>query len=206
MESSGPRGPEEIMMRLLAMILCGLMLVGCGTMETGSEAAAKTDTPVDAQVNVPLALLDHAQIKKLVTSHAGKVVVVDVWSTSCIPCMKGFPNLVALHKKYGPDKVACVSVSIDYVGGGDDTPEKYRDKVQRFLNHQKAAFDNVLATEESDTMMAKFDIDSPPAILVYGRKGKLRQTFVELDEEGNEYDTPIYDRVGRLVAQLVSEK
>ena len=45
----------------------------------------------------------------LIASHKGKVVIVDLWSTSCEPCMREFPNLVALHKKFGTDKIACIS-------------------------------------------------------------------------------------------------
>ncbi len=50
--------------------------------------------------DVRLQTLDYDGLQKLIASKQGKVVVLDVWSTGCPPCMKSFPDLVALQRKY----------------------------------------------------------------------------------------------------------
>jgi thiol-disulfide isomerase/thioredoxin len=124
---------------------------------------------------VKLQILDVAGLEQLVASHRGKVVVVDAWSTSCEPCLKEFPNLVAMGRELGPERLACVSLSLDFDGIG--RPEEKQAKVLKFLERFGATFDNVLASEEADAVMQRLDFYAPPAVFVYDRAGKLSKKF-----------------------------
>src|SRR5262245_44243217 len=75
-----------------------------------------------------------------VAKHKGKVVLVDFWATWCGPCVKKFPHLVELHKKYAEKGLVCVSVSMDEYGDDGDS----REKVQKFLKEKGATFPNFL--------------------------------------------------------------
>jgi thiol-disulfide isomerase/thioredoxin len=118
---------------------------------------------------------DFDGLTALIKSHQGKVVVMDAWSTSCPPCLKEFPNLVALHKKYGPEKVACISLSLDYTGL--EKLAEIQEPVLGFLRDQQATFDNVLASEADEMMTKKLKIGAVPAVFVYDQKGELAKTF-----------------------------
>ena len=139
---------------------------------------------------VKLQILDWEATQKLIASKKGKIVVVDAWSTSCIPCMKEFPNLVVLQQAHQGD-VACVSLNLDYIGLKAKPPEYYRERVLKFLTEKEAAFDNILSSVESDVMFEKLEIPSIPAVFVYDRSGKLVKTFdnsdASTDEEGFTY-------------------
>ncbi|MCC7083733.1 MAG: TlpA family protein disulfide reductase [Pirellulales bacterium] len=158
------------------------MAVGCTAKFTPEAAPA-----------VSLQTLDYDGVQKLVASHKGKVVVMDCWSTSCAPCIQEFPKLVALHKKYGPGKLACISLSFDYEGIGQ--PEEVKPGVLAFLEKQQATFDNVLCSEESDALRGKLDLAGIPAVYVYDRDGNYKRF------EGSK----AYDEVLPLVDSLIKK-
>lgn len=150
------------------------VLVGCG------DAPAKVSEKHPAATEkVAVQILDHDGIQQLIAGHQGKVVVVDCWSTSCPPCVEEFPKLVSLHKQYGPEKVACVSLSFDYEGVG--MPEEVEPTVLAFLEKQGATFDNILNREESDVLYKKMQLASVPAIFVYDQNGQLVRKFEEAE-------------------------
>lgn len=142
--------------------------------DSGAATAGTVESQSQAAQPVELKLLDYDGIQSLIASHKGKVVVMDVWSTSCEPCIKEFPGLVALDRKHA-DALACISVSSDFYGIGK--PEDLRDKVLQFLTKQQATFDNVLSTTPDTDLYAKLQFGSIPAVFVYGRDGVLLKQF-----------------------------
>ena len=172
-------------MRLsLCILLVGLISGGCNEASSKApDSAAERDKSTASSSErvektggeVSLKILDHDQIQQLIQDKKGKIVVMDAWSTSCPPCIKEFPHLVELHNEYGPDKVACISLSFDYEG--IDKPEDQQERVLAFLRKQNATFDNVLNKEEADELYEKMDLSAVPAVFVYDRGGKLVQRF-----------------------------
>jgi thiol-disulfide isomerase/thioredoxin len=124
-------------------------------------------------------------------SLKGKIVVVDVWADWCIPCKEAFPHLVELHRRYGKDGVACVSVSLD------DADQQA--KPLKFLKAQGAAFTNYLLDESAKTWQEVFDINGPPAVFVYSRDGKLAQRF-DHNDPNKQYT---HADVEKLVQKLI---
>ena len=126
-------------MHRFALIFCMSVLAGCDHVdEKSSPAGSATSAAVNASAgataqpaksDVKLDLKTVDEVKALIASKKGKVVVMDAWSTYCDPCMKEFPGLVALHKKYGPEKLACISLCVNYVEG----VTKVDEEVERLL-------------------------------------------------------------------------
>jgi thiol-disulfide isomerase/thioredoxin len=176
-----------------------------GNNDAATRAAAEDAVGGEPLLEGPivgLELLDYDGIEQLIASHRGKVVVMDAWAMSCPPCVQEFPKLVALSHQFSKDQLACISLSFDYEGIGQPT-EKMR-RVIDFLGLQQATFDNVLASEESDTMYRKFHLASVPAVFVYDKTGALRRRFDnQKAKSAAEHFT--YEDVGRLVEQLVAE-
>jgi thiol-disulfide isomerase/thioredoxin len=175
-----------MMYRPTAFLFCSLLvtLVGCGRQD------------------IRLKILDYEGLEKLISLQRGKVVVLDAWSTGCPPCVREFPDLVAMHRRIGPDRLACISLSFDYEGIGK--PEDQAPPVLAFLRSQGATFENVLASEEPVAFYKKLEIPSVPAVFVYDRQGKLRERFQ--DDSSHANGKPLYERVESLVNELLAEK
>jgi thiol-disulfide isomerase/thioredoxin len=176
--------------RSLAFLTLGASLVLAGLAGAADE---KSDPKAAAKVK--LQVKSYEGILEVVKSHKGKVVVMDAWATWCPPCVKEFPNLVKLHKKYGGEKLACVSLSLDNDGLGEF--KEHQARVQKFLEEQGATFDNLMSNEDSDTLFKKFDLGSVPAVFVYDKEGKLVKVFSS---------EKAYEEVLPLVEKLVGGK
>jgi thiol-disulfide isomerase/thioredoxin len=154
------------MLRFALCLSISVLFAGCGRPEPATE---KRETKVELQV------LDWNGLQQLIAIHRGKVVVMDCWSTSCRPCLEEFPKLVAMHNNYSHDDLSCVSLSFD--NEGLDPIEDVKPPVLAFLERQKATFDNVLSTLDSDALYKKLEIPAVPAVLVYDRNGQLAKKF-----------------------------
>lgn len=159
--------------------------------------------PVVAEDKVELKAATWDELTRYLARFEGKVVVVDLWSTSCIPCMREFPNLVKLQEKYG-DKIVCVSFNCDYVGIKSKPPEFYQERALKFLKKQNATFLNVLSKTPSDELFEKIDLASIPAVYVFGTDGKVANRFD--NDEGKYGDEFTYEKhvipmVDKLLAQ-----
>ena len=167
-------------------------------------AAAQPAAPARATAAKPsLAAVDHAGLMAAVARHKGKVVILDCWSTSCPPCVKEFPRLVALQDRYG-DKVVCMSVSLDFEGL--DPVDTLVTPVLRFLQDvQAGGVVNLIATEEADTMYKKLELDSVPAVYVWKADGTLARRFDEGDAKARLGRPFTYDDVEAEVKALLAK-
>lgn len=156
-------------------IVCGMLAaaIGCGT-RGGPVPAA----PAAA---VRLEPVDHDGLLRTVAAHRGRVVVLDCWSTSCPPCVRDFPRLVALEATYR-GRVACLSLAFDFEGLGSVT--QAGERVEAFLRTVGAGrIVNLLATEEADVMYRKMQLDSVPAVYVWRADGSLARRFDAADAD-----------------------
>ena len=190
-----------------------------GQWEPGMEdPAASTEAPVDpaedstspatdadavpAEDSVSLKMQGWDETQQLIAGHQGKIVVVDFWSTSCLPCRREFPHLVALQRAY-PEAIACVSVSLDFTGRKSRPPESYREAVVEFLQEQGAAIDNVLSTDDPDELEQRLGLAPIPLVWVLDRSGKRVRVFDNADLEGREfsYEADVVPFVETLLAE-----
>ena len=142
-------------------------------------------------------------VKTLIAKHPGKIVVVDIWSTSCLPCMKEFPELVKLQKAH-PKQIVCVGFNIDYVGIKSKPPEYYRPRAEKFLQKREADFPNFLSSIDAIEIFDQLDLNSIPAVLVFGKDGKLGKRFDDtLLEPGKQEPFTYQQDINPYIATLL---
>lgn len=186
------------MRRLIALAIVVCFIGGPMAVPWNHLAAADNDKP-----EVKVQILDWAGTQKLIASKKGKIVVLDVWSNSCAPCLEEFPNLVALSKRNNPD-IVCMSLNLDYIGLKKKPPEYYQKNVLEFLKEQDARFDNILSSEKDEKMYEHLGIPSIPAVFVYGRDGKIAKVFENSDAK-TEADNFTYKDVNAYVETLLKK-
>jgi thiol-disulfide isomerase/thioredoxin len=131
-----------------------------------------------------LKLVDWQGFQEVIDQKRGQVVVVDIWSTSCAPCMKEFPHLVALSQR---KDVQCISLNVDYVGLSKKPPSSYRDQVLAFLKQQQAdQVHNLLATIADQEVYEHFEIDSIPAVVIYDSQGQIVRRLTDSSVGGTD--------------------
>jgi thiol-disulfide isomerase/thioredoxin len=122
-----------------------------------------------------------ADLEKAIKDHKGKVVLIDCWATWCAPCVKKFPQLVGLSKKYADQGLVVVGVSMDKYGDADGYQ---KEKVVKFLGEKGAAFPNFVAAEpkKDEEALTKLlgDYSAIPHMALYDRAGRRVWTSDEL--------------------------
>ncbi len=198
------------------MFLLGAFFTGCQNAEQPAAGPSNAPQPEAARAgagdaptetaapDVSVQLASWEEVERTIAAQRGKVVVLDVWSTWCLPCVREFPNLVALHRKHA-DAIACVSLNCNYTGAEDESPEDARPEVEAFLRKQGAAFTNIISTTPDLELFDVLGAASVPVVRVYDQEGKLRKQFTndanEYGDEGFTYE----QHIGPLVEQLVNE-
>ena len=146
-------------------------------------------------------------VQAMVQQKAGRIVVVDIWSTSCAPCLKELPRLNELQQTF-PDTVTCISLNVDYVGIKTKPPEYYAAKIMKALELCDAHYTNIQCATEAELLFRELKLSSIPAVYVYDRKGGLVRRFDAsmLDKDSVEEEPFTYEQdVEPLVRRLVNE-
>jgi thiol-disulfide isomerase/thioredoxin len=97
--------------------------------EGGLEMPKVNQGAATGEVKIQYASWEDVQA---LAKSTGKVTVVDVWSTSCLPCIKELPGLVELHKSLG-DQVQCITMDVDYDGRKSKPAKSYESDVVEIL-------------------------------------------------------------------------
>jgi peroxiredoxin len=97
--------------------------------------------------------------------YRGKVVVLNLWASWCLPCIEEIPDLNLLQKRMG-DKVTILAVSYD------DTEGDY----QRFIRRHQMGF---LTVHDRDRKLRDlYQPTGPPETYVIDRSGKILRKFI----------------------------
>ena len=168
-------------------LAAGLVLAG---FPGGSAADDRASTGT-----IKLESLKWSQFKeRLASNKPAKYTLVDAWATTCGPCKENFPHLVEMHQKYASKGLAVISLSLD-----DPTDAKAVAEAEKFLKEKKAVFTNVLLDENYGDGFEKLNINTIPAVFIFGPDGKEMKRFT-MDDPNNQFT---YDEVEKEVIALL---
>jgi thiol-disulfide isomerase/thioredoxin len=97
---------------LAGLFICLLLVV------FGSVATA--DTPAQPA--------SAAQFRAALQQHRGKVLLVNLWATWCVPCLREIPDLLRLEREAAARGVRLIGVAVDDPTPGAAQVEQFRRK------------------------------------------------------------------------------
>lgn len=164
------------------------------------EKAAPSKPQVWEKDGISLKTASWEELQTEIQKHQGKVVVLDLWSTWCAPCVRELPHLIALQKQF-PEQVVCISMNLNY--DGLDPPAEHAEEVLELLVKKEARILNFLSTTEDEQIYETIDLASIPVAYVYDQQGQLKKRFdneaSEFGEEGFTYENHIVPFVADML-------
>lgn len=132
-------------------------------------------------------------LDSLIANRNGKVLLLNIWATWCIPCKEEFPDLVAVSKEMKGRNAEVVAVSVDF-------PDEIKEKVAPFVKKMKTPFPVFVADFESqDEFFASFDKSwsgAVPATFIYDPSG-TQQKFLLGKQRHDQLKKAVEDVVGK---------
>ena len=101
-------------------------------------------------------------------------VLLDFWSTWCKPCIKAFPKLNALHKKYGEKGLTVVGINEDGA--------RSQSKVKPFVRSLRIKFPILI--DNNNEVMRRLQVQSLPTTILIAPNGMVVARHVGYSPDG----------------------
>lgn len=174
------------------LVLIGLALALAAVFGCGGNGATVTEETVE----VSLTPVTFEQWQQELASLEGRIVVVDMWATWCVPCVERFPKMVELYHEYSSRGVTFVSICMD-----DREDAEAVAYAHEFLGKQKATFANYLMDEIVTEGFVKLDLLGIPAVYVYAPDGERRYRLTADDPYNQFTDEDVETAIQELLAE-----
>ncbi|MCX6151225.1 MAG: TlpA disulfide reductase family protein [Ignavibacteriales bacterium] len=160
-----------ISLRIIILILFSFFIFGgCGKNARDNGKDKKTDSTL-TQTNIVQRVdsINKFGLNTLIQKRNGKILLLNILATWCLPCIEEFPDLVKLSESYEPGKLEIVGISVDY-------PDEVKSKILPFLTKHSVPFKIYVANFNKDedlinTLDLKWN-GAIPASFIYDNKGK----------------------------------
>lgn len=147
--------------RALAVPLAAIPAAASAAAPRADEAYSGRGRVGDPVPAFSLVSLDGAEAS--LASLQGRAVLLNLWATWCLPCIKEMPELAALQKRFGEKGLVVVGLNVD---AADD-----RDKVRAFVAERQIPFAVWLDPEMRGYKALR--VPALPASFVIDRQGKI---------------------------------
>jgi thiol-disulfide isomerase/thioredoxin len=146
-----------------------IMLLACagGALPT---AAAAAEPPVARPAAAGSTLTTAAQLRARLDAERGRVLILNLWGTWCVPCLREIPDLLEVERRLAARGVRLLGV-------GMDEPSQRATLVEPFRAKYFPGFDTLLRNEpDMDTLVSVIDPawnEILPTTYLIGRDGKV---------------------------------
>lgn len=105
------------------------------------------------------------RLESVLEEHKGKLVVIDLWASWCLPCLKEIPHFNQLINRYTEDQVVFISISLDkYTASWREAIAKH--SLQTVHNY-------LLLNAMRATFTRQYKINEIPRYMLIGKDGRM---------------------------------
>ncbi len=79
------------------------------------------------------------ELNDIIKNREGRVLLINIWATWCVPCKEEFPDLIKIAEKYN-EQIELIGISIDF-------PDEVESKIIPFLIKLNPNFTNYVSVE-----------------------------------------------------------
>jgi len=144
--------------------------------------------------------LDAAKVR--LSSYRGKVVILDLWATWCLPCHAVMPELEKIYNDYSRDQLEIMSVNID----SRESVGIIEDFIDSFEIQNNIELSWIFGRDDGSISEKYMNEGAIPTLAVFDQKGRLhyRKAGVHVYNEipaGYPEDTP---KLAPILDELIS--
>ena len=129
--------------------------------------------------------LDSVPRLKSLADYRGKVLMINVWATWCLPCRVEMPSIEALNKEYARKGLKIVAVSIDDPGT-DST-------IRAFVRQYGLTFE--VLHDPQGKISETYDITGYPETFIVGKDGVIRRKLMSATNWNAPEERALVDRL-----------
>ncbi len=158
---------------------------GCSTKWLEKKTDVAKATEKWSSEPVTLETIDADGIAKLAKNDTNKVRMINVWATWCGPCVKEFPDLVSISRRFSTRDFELITLSIDDPKEGASAAKEFLEsqhaamppRVQKSVKSEGRTTNNYLFTgSDPNELMTKLDPQAPgpvPYTVIIAPGGKI---------------------------------
>jgi cytochrome c biogenesis protein CcmG, thiol:disulfide interchange protein DsbE len=119
-------------------------------------------------------------------SFLGEVVLLNIWATWCLPCVREMPALQRLHEELGEQGLRIVAVSVDAPRGALGVFGQPGGDVAEFRERFGITF--TVLHDPSGRIQSEFQVNGLPTTFVIDRDGRIQRKVLGAAE----WDQPAF--------------
>jgi cytochrome c biogenesis protein CcmG, thiol:disulfide interchange protein DsbE len=129
--------------------------------------------------------LDSIPRAKELADYRGKVLMINVWATWCLPCRVEMPSIEALNKDYASKGLKIVAVSID--DPGTDA------SIRAFAKQYGLTFE--ILHDPQGRISDLYDVTGYPETFIIGKDGVIRKKLMSATDWNSPEARALVDRL-----------
>jgi len=134
----------------------------------GPTSPGRTESGIPGRAVSPLLQFPLADLDRRPTSlaaYSGRLTLVDVWNTGCIPCIQAMPELMRLQRTYSNRGLVVVGIAAREAG----TPETVAATIRW---RGKSVDYPLLMEQEGKSVTATFNVQAFPTLILLDDQGR----------------------------------
>lgn len=152
-------------------LVIGIVLALLGAIGAGAYVMRDELFPIEVGSRAPsftARTVDGSNAVRTLEDYRGKVVVLNIWATWCLPCIREMPTFEQLHQAFRGSDLRIVAVSVDDLVGADS--------VHRYARGLGVTFDVLL--DSTHTIDRVYQVTGYPQTFVIAKDGTIRKQWI----------------------------